>query len=143
MPNYQSTCRRAYLAATLLGSLVCSAVQAESPVQADTSAANRGYRALTEKAFLPTDFSQEVFDATWRTWPEPLKSKAARSSLAERRQLAFQRYGLTPRPHDSSGKPLQYVVDAKGNWSLNCFSCHGGKVSGQVIPGLPNTHYAM
>ena len=144
MPNcYQTTCRRAYLAATLLGSLVCSAVQAETPVQIDTSAANRGYQALTEKAFLPTDFSQEVLDATWRTWPEPLKSRAARSSPAERRQLAFQRYGLTPRPHDSSGKPLQYVVDAKGNWSLNCFACHGGKVAGQVIPGLPNTHYAM
>ena len=53
---FPSTSRRAYLAATLLGSLVCSAVQAESPGRIDTSAANRGYRALTDKAFLPADF---------------------------------------------------------------------------------------
>jgi mono/diheme cytochrome c family protein len=26
---------------------------------------------------------------------------------------------------------------------MNCFACHGGKVAGQVIPGLPNSHYAL
>ena len=117
--------------------------QAAAPVKSVESAAQRGYRLLTEKRFLPPDFDQEIFDHTWKTWPEPLRTQASKSSLEQRRQLAFQRYGLTTRPDDDSGKPLQYVVDAKGQWALNCFGCHGGKLMGQVIPGLPNTHYAM
>ena len=131
------------LAALLLCSLPLHAGNAAPPVEQVESAAARGYRALTEKSYLPSEFDQEIFDQIWRTWPEPLRSQAAKSSLAQRRRLAFQRYGLTPRPNDNSGKPLQYVVDAKGNWALNCFACHGGKVAGQVIAGLPNTHYAM
>jgi len=33
----------------------------------------RGYRLLLEKAYLPPDFHQEVFDDVWRQWPEPLR----------------------------------------------------------------------
>ena len=117
--------------------------KAAAPIKPVESAAQRGYRLLTEKPFLPADFNQEIFDNTWKTWPEPLRSQASKSSLQQRRQLAFQRYGLTTRPNDDSGKPLQYVVDRDGKWALNCFGCHGGKLLGQVIPGLPNTHYAM
>ena len=52
--------------------------------------------------------------------------------------MAFDRYGLTPRPDDPA-KPQQYVVDAAGNWTMNCLACHQGKVAGKVIPGVPNT----
>lgn len=135
--------RQSYLALSLVCTLNVVIANAAPPVKQVASAAERGYRALTEKAFLPADFDQEVFDHVWQTWPEPLRAQAARSSLVQRRQLAFQRYGLTKRPNDKSGKPLQYVVDAAGNWALSCFGCHGGKVAGQVIPGLPNTHFAM
>ena len=123
--------------------VIGNTIVAAPPVKQVESAAQRGYRLLTEKPFLPADFDQEVFDHTWKTWPEPLRSQAAKSSLDQRRRLAFQRYGLTLRPGDNSGKPLQYVVDADGKWALNCLSCHGGKIMGQVIPGLPNTHFAM
>ena len=44
-------------------------------VQAET-AAQRGYRLLTTKAYLPADFDQKVFDEVWRQWPEPLRSRA-------------------------------------------------------------------
>ena len=118
-------------------------VEGSPPGKQVESAAQRGYRLLTEKAFLPADFDQEVFDQTWKTWPEPLRTQAAKSSPEQRRQLAFQRYGLTTRPNDNSGKPLQYVVGEDGKWALNCFSCHGGKLMGKVIPGLPNSHFAM
>src|SRR4029078_612312 len=52
------------------------------------------------------------------------------------------RYGLMPRPEDPT-KPLQYVVDASGNWTMNCFACDGGKIEGKVWPGLPNSHFAL
>ncbi len=106
------------------------------------TAAERGYYNLTQKAYLPPDFTQEVFDAAWTQWPEPLRSQAEQASPEERRKLAFSRYGLTPRPDDPT-KPLQYVVDAKGVWTMNCFACHGGQVEGKVIPGLPNSRFAL
>ncbi len=106
------------------------------------SAEHRGYWFLTQKAYLPPDFSQEIFDNVWKKWPEPLRSQAEKANPDDRRKLAFSRYGLTPRPEDPT-KPLQYVVDAAGNWTMNCFACHGGKIEGQAWPGLPNSHYAL
>lgn len=111
--------------------------------EGDEQAAMRGYRLLTEKAYLPADFDQETFDAVWEVWPEPLRSQAAAATADQRRQLAFERYGLTTRPGDPSGKPLQYVVDESGNWTMNCFACHGGSVGSNVIPGAPNAHLAL
>ncbi|MEK6237173.1 MAG: fatty acid desaturase, partial [Planctomycetales bacterium] len=103
---------------------------------------NRGLALLLTKPYAPSAFDQETFDAVWRTWPEPLRTQAEQASPEERRKMAFSRYGLTSRPGDNSGKPLQFVVDKKGKWSANCFTCHGGKVAGQVVPGLPNSRYA-
>jgi len=111
------------------------------------NAAVRGLHALLHNAFLPSDFDQRVFDNLWESWPEPLRTQAADATLAERREMAFERYGLTPRPgHDDSadpGKPTQYVVDEAGNWTMNCFSCHGGSVYGKPTPGAPNNRYAL
>lgn len=102
----------------------------------------RGYRFLTEKPYLPPDFDQATFDAVWTQWPEPLRSQAEKASPEERRRMAFSRYGLTPRPDDPT-RPLQYIVDEQGNWTMNCLACHAGKVAGQVIPGLGNSHFAL
>jgi len=124
------------LAAMLLASLSVSTILAET-------AAQRGYRLLTEKAYLPPDFDQDVFDQLWRRWDEPLRSEAAKATPEQRRKMAFDQYGLTTRPGDISGKPLQYVVDDQGNWSMNCFACHGGSFDGQIIPGRPNTNFDL
>ena len=107
------------------------------------SAADRGYVYLTEKPYVPPDFDDQAFDEVWKVWPEPLRSKAANASREQRREMAFQRYGLTRRPNDSSHKPLQYVVDQDGNWSINCLACHGGTVRGKVWPGRPNVNFAL
>lgn len=106
------------------------------------TAAERGYFNLTQKSYLPADFTQEVFDLAWTQWPEPLRSEAEKVTPEDRRKMAFSRYGLTPRPDDPT-KPLQYVVDDKGVWTMNCFACHGGQVGGKVIPGLPNSRFAL
>ncbi|MEX0675879.1 MAG: cytochrome c [Pirellulales bacterium] len=103
----------------------------------------RGYEILTTKAFLPADFDQEVFDNVWQVWEEPLRSQAEQATPDERRTMAFSRYGLTSAPGDASGKPQQYVVDAAGNWTMNCLACHQGKVAGMVVPGLPNSRIAL
>jgi mono/diheme cytochrome c family protein len=61
--------------------------------------------------------------------------------------MAFDRFGLTPRPDDPT-RPLQYVVDSAGNWTMNCFACHGGTVpdgkgGARVWPGAPNSYFAL
>jgi mono/diheme cytochrome c family protein len=127
----------------LVAGLLCAAgslagLRAAEPL----TPAERGYRLLTEKPYLPPDFDQATFDATWTQWPEPLRSQAEKGSPTERRKLAFARYGLTSRPDDPT-KPLQYIVDEQGNWTMNCLACHGGKVAGKAIPGLGNSLFAL
>src|ERR1043166_7361143 len=73
--------------------------------------AERGYRLLTTKAYLPPDFDREVFDDLWKVWEEPLRSQAEAASPAERRRLAFARYGLTEAPGRAGDLALQYLDD--------------------------------
>ncbi len=109
----------------------------------DNEAAQRGYRVLTEMPLLSSDFNEEVFQNVWQSWPEPLHREAEKASPEKRREMAFSRYGLTLRPGDDSGKPLQYVVDDDGSWTMNCFACHGGSVDGESMPGAPNNRFAL
>jgi hypothetical protein len=115
-----------------------------APAAEEAAAAERGYRFITEKAYVPSGFDQATFDRLWTVWGEPARSCAEKASPEERRRLAFERYGLTVRPDSpASGKPLQYVVDEKGAWSISCFACHAGQVGGKVVPGLGNAHLAL
>ena len=127
--------------------LVGLCLTAWTVIQADerTPDAARGYQTLRTHAYLPPDFDNKVFDALWKVWPEPDRSQADQASPSERRKLTFSYYGLTPSPEDENGVSpgLGYVSDGKGNWTMNCLACHGGKVAGQIIPGLPNSHTAL
>jgi hypothetical protein len=96
--------------------------------------AERGYRTLTTKAFLPADFDQEIFDNLWKTWPVELRDEAASATSAERRRMTFSRYGLMERPgSDGTGTALGYLPDGKGGWVMNCLACHAGKVAGLYL----------
>jgi mono/diheme cytochrome c family protein len=126
------------LAHAALASANTPAEKSETP----RAFAGCGYEILTTRAFLPSDFDQETFDNVWQVWEEPQHSQAEKATSDERRRMAFSRYGLTPRPDDPA-KPQQYVVDAAGNWTMNCLACHQGKVAGEAVPGVPNSHLAL
>ncbi len=130
--------------ATIIGfvTAVCL-VATRLPAETESVNVATGFRLLTEKSYLPGDFDQEAFDNVWQAWPKKLKAKAEKATPEERRAMAYDRYGLTTRPGDDSGRPLQYVVRPDGMWTMNCFSCHGGTVAGQVIPGLPNANFEL
>ncbi|WP_240928372.1 c-type cytochrome [Thalassoroseus pseudoceratinae] len=123
---------------------LCSTpVAAETP-STQTDAAKAGYEFIRSTPLLPTDFDQETFDAVWQEWPEPLRSKAEKATAAERRKMAFERYGLVEPPDgDGNGPALGYVDDGQGGWVMNCLACHGGQVAGQAIPGVPNSNFAL
>jgi len=117
--------------------LACVGGSDARPVRSD-----EGYDLLRSKAYLPADFDQEVFDALWTTWPEPLRSRAEQAPLEERRRMAMARYGLDADPADPS-RSLQYVRGADGSWTMSCLACHQGQVAGRAIPGVPNSNYAL
>lgn len=125
--------------------LVILSVFGEVGNAADTNeAAERGWQHLRTKPYLPPDFDQTVFENLWRRWLDPLRSQAKDASPAERRQLTFSYYGLIEPPDDpGEGAPLGYVDTGDGNRVMNCLACHAGKVAGKVIPGLPNSHFAL
>ena len=132
--------RRRDRARAVLGACLATACLACASGPAADAA--RGREHLLTRAYLPPDLDQEVFDALWTTWEEPLKTQAERASMAERRRMAMDRYGLTPHPDDPS-RSLQYVVAADGSWTMSCLACHQGQVAGRAIPGVPNSNYAL
>jgi len=125
----------------------CGEAKAESArntAATEMSAAERGYQVLTKTSFLPPDFDQEVFDNLWKVWPSALRKQAEQATPDERRRMTFSRYGLIENPeHPGSGTALGYVDNGNGGWVMNCLSCHGGKVAGKAIPGVPNSHYGL
>lgn len=126
----------------ICAAVVVAAIEKHSAV-GDDAAARRGYRFLTDVPVLTNDFDQRTVDALWTVWPKELREQVEKASSDERRRMTFDRYGLTLRPDDDSGKPLQYVVDDSGQWTMNCFSCHGGAVYGEPTPGAPNNRFAL
>ncbi|MCR9200039.1 MAG: cytochrome c [Planctomycetaceae bacterium] len=128
---------------TVAGIVAAVAVRAEDGSEAIETPAARGFRFLTETALIPPDFQDETFQQVWQEWPERLRARASQASDAQRRQMAFERYGLTPRPGETTDEPLQYVVNESGGWCMNCFTCHGGTVYGQPVPGAPNNRIAL
>ncbi|MFM8986079.1 MAG: cytochrome c [Planctomycetia bacterium] len=132
--------RRRDRARAVLGTCLGAAVLACGPVPAADAA--RGREHLLTRAYLPPDLDQEVFDALWTTWEEPLRARAEQATVAERRSMAMDRYGLAPHPDDPS-RSLQYVVAADGSWTMSCLACHQGQVAGRAIPGGPTPHYAL
>lgn len=109
------------------------------------SASEDGYAILRTHAYLPPDFDEETFSALWTVWPEPERSHAEAATPQERRKLALSYYGLMRDPADVDGTQpaLGYLSNGKSGWVMTCLACHGGKVEGKVIPGLPNSHYAL
>lgn len=124
---------------------LCLAMATMAAADERLPSAARGYELLRTHQYLPPDFDDEVFAALWTTWPEPDRSEAEKANPSTRRKLTFSYYGLIPSPEDTDGtKPaLGYVAGDNGNWVMNCLACHGGKVAGQIIPGLPNSHTAL
>jgi len=76
---------------------VCDSVEHTHVPDLKSSAdptAERGHRFRTETAMIPANFHESTIDDVRKSWPQPLPSKAAISSLAERTAVTLDRYGL-------------------------------------------------
>lgn len=104
-------------------------------------AAARGYRHLLERPYLPADFDQRIMAAIIEQGglESPLSDPPPTPDGCSDSQWQFwQRYGLGRRPGEEPSLPLQYVLHGEGQYSMNCFACHGGQVYGVSYPGAPN-----
>jgi hypothetical protein len=103
----------------------------------------RGLKLLRTQAYGKADLQVAQFDQLWTVWPEEFRRMAAELPPTQRRHLAFERYGMVADPDDPSGLPLGVVQTDDGGWVMNCLSCHQGKVAGQVLWGVGNSHFAF
>ena len=104
----------------------------------------RGYEILRTKPLLPPDFDRDTLLRTPLVWPAELREAARAKGEGGRLAMAFSRYGLVaPPPGDPVGGDVLNYVETPGGWVMNCFGCHGGKVAGRTVPGLPNSHYGL
>ena len=103
----------------------------------------RGLEIILNEPMGATIMKVKDVPRLWKIW-EPLnRIKADEADEEERRAMTWQRYGWADRPGGDAWIPLGYTPDGRGNLVTNCFSCHGGHVMGDTIPGLGNTHFDL
>jgi mono/diheme cytochrome c family protein len=119
------------IAAFLIALVVADRLPAAEPTAAD-----RGYKALTETAFIPAFWTNKVVQDAWKVWPGV---KERPENYAE---VFREHYGLHEAPYRSGPLPMglrkakRVFNDGIG---ADCMLCHGGSILGKSIVGLGNS----
>ena len=102
---------------------------------AEPTAAERGYKALTQTAFIPASWRPAAYQNVWKRWPG-VTEKPAEYDAAFR-----DYYGLHPAPYPNSDLPMGFrpgsILFVKGI-AMDCMLCHGGSILGKSHLGLGN-----
>ncbi|MBN9121088.1 MAG: c-type cytochrome [Planctomycetes bacterium] len=110
---------------------------ASAPVVAgekELTPAERGYKALTETAFIPAFWTPNALPNAWKQWG--VKSKPADYDATVR-----DRYGLHAAPYPNDGLPMGFRKAQRllnTGVGIDCMLCHGGSVAGKSYVGLGN-----
>lgn len=109
---------------------------AAEPSSKEPTAAERGYKTLTGKGFIPAAWREAAYDNVWKHWPG-VKEKPADYDAAFR-----EHYGLPEAPYSNGKYPMGLragsIFFMKGV-SIDCMVCHGGSVMGKSYVGLGNS----
>jgi hypothetical protein len=110
-------------------------LSADAPSPAPT-ATERGYKALTETAFIPGFWSKRTIPNAWKHW-DGVKEKPADYDAA-----FLDRYGLHAAPYPNDGMPMGLrkagLILGQGI-GADCMLCHGGSILGKSYIGLGNS----
>jgi RoxA-like, cytochrome c-like len=121
--------RRLFAATALV--LFVPAVPAAEP-----TAAERGYKALTQTAFIPASWRPRAYDNVWKRWAG-VKEKPTDYDAAFR-----DYYGMHPAPYPNGDLPMGFrhgsFLFVKGI-AMDCMLCHGSSVFGKSYVGLGNS----
>lgn len=102
---------------------------------ADKPPAERGYKALTETAFIPAFWTPNAIPTVWKQWG--LKEKPADFDAVFR-----ERYGLHEAPYPNDGLPMglrKAPLLFKTGIGIDCMVCHAGSIMGKSYVGLGNS----
>jgi len=103
---------------------------------AEPTAADRGYKALTETAFIPGFWKSAAVANAWRHWD------GAREKPSDYDAAFRDRYGLHPAPYPNNGLPMGLRpsdILLKPGVGADCMLCHGGSILGKSYVGLGNS----
>ena len=123
--------------------LACWLPVLASPSSDGEAVRSAGLELLLEEPLSIGFVSLDELRELWKVWEPEDRTRAEKADGAERRRLTFERYGLIDRPNGGDSDPwvpLGYTPVGESRLAPNCLVCHGGKVAGRVIPGLPNSH---
>jgi hypothetical protein len=97
--------------------------------------ADRGYKALTETAFIPAFWTHNAIPNAWKQWD--VKQKPADYDAAVR-----DRYGLHEAPYPNDGLPMGFRKAPRllnTGVAIDCMLCHAGSIMGKSYVGLGNS----
>ena len=104
---------------------------------AQESAADRGHKALTSRAFTPATWPVAAYDSLWKHWDPALTEKPADYDRAVRGH-----YGLHRAPYENGRYPMG-LREAKGIFgkgiTSDCMLCHASSILGKSYVGLGNS----
>jgi mono/diheme cytochrome c family protein len=121
----------------LLSAVTLSLLAAAPALRAaEPTAAERGRKALLERAFNPPTISLPAYRGAWRFWGD-----GAKAPPADYARAFMDHYGLHPAPYDNGGYPMG-LREAPGLFAkglaTDCLTCHGGSIMGKSYIGLGN-----
>ncbi len=114
---------------------VLAAVLAVRAGAAESTAADRGRKALLEGCYIPAIWSRDAYDNAWKRW-ESVTAKPADYDRAFR-----EVYGLHPAPYPNGGLPMGLREGRRllgKGLAVDCMLCHAGSILGQSYVGLGN-----
>jgi mono/diheme cytochrome c family protein len=97
--------------------------------------AERGYKALTETAFIPAFWTKSAIPNAWKQWGVEAKPADYDAALLER-------YGLHAAPYPNDGLPMglrKAPLFFNTGVGIDCMLCHGGSIMGKSYVGLGNS----
>lgn len=100
--------------------------------------AQRGKKALENRAFVAATWSLKAYDQLWKHWePQP------KEAPADYDQAIRDHYGLHSAPYENGKLPMGLregatIFGAKGV-AVDCLLCHGSSILGKSYVGLGNS----
>jgi hypothetical protein len=123
------------IAVALVALLLISTTTLAGEKERELTQSEKGYKALTETAFIPAFWTQNAIPNAWKQWG--LKEKPANYDAAVR-----ERYGLHEAPYPNDGLPMGFRKAPRllaTGVGIDCMICHAGSINGKSYVGLGNS----
>jgi hypothetical protein len=123
------------LSLTFAATSAFAADKEREKVAKELTPAERGYKALTETAFVPGFWSPNAIPNVWKHWGVAEKPTKYNDAI-------FDRYGLHAAPYPNNDLPMglrKAPILLKTGVGIDCMLCHAGSIMGKSYVGLGNT----